>query len=209
MGFEFSKAVIFLMIVKSIFVISLILSLFFWSIPIISLNSDIWLIFQKRSEVALDFNEVKTYNDLIIEFFKTGLNLEFLNESESSHMHDVKQVITIINILVIFSFVSLVSGFSYLSKSQKRFLLDATRKTSILVFVVTLVLSVIIITDFYSSFLAFHKIFFVQNFIFPADSLLKTLYPDEFFFGLSALYLLSVLVVSLVVAIVSHRLKLK
>ncbi|MBI1979115.1 MAG: DUF1461 domain-containing protein [Candidatus Aenigmarchaeota archaeon] len=204
----FSKAVIFLMIVKGIFVISLILSLFLWSIPILSFNSEIWDLFQKRSGVLVS-EDVKSYNDLVIEFFRTGLGLGFLNEREFSHMEDVKQVITIVNILVVFSFVSLVSGVSYLSRSQKKFLLDAARKTSLAVFLMTLILSVLILLNFNVAFLSFHKIFFVRNFIFPADSLLKTLYPDQFFRDLAAVYLLSIMVISLVVAAVTHRLKLK
>jgi len=204
----FSKDVIFLMIVKGIFVISLILSLFLWGIPILSFNSDIWNLFQERSGLLVS-EDVKSYNDLVIDFFRTGLGLGFLNEREFNHMEDVKQVITIVNILFVFSFVSLVSGVSYLSKSQKKFLLNAARKTSLAVFLITLILSVLILLNFNVAFLSFHKIFFVKNFIFPGESLLKTLYPDKFFYGISALYLLSVLIVSLAVFIVTHRLKLK
>ncbi len=204
-----SKTTLVLTLIKGIFVISLILSLILWSIPILSFNSGIWSLLQERSGVILDSEGVKNYNNLIAEFFRTGLKFEFLNEKEFSHMEDVRQIITIANVLFVFSFVSLISGFSYLSKSQKRFLLEATRKTSLSIFVVTLIFSMIVLGNFHATFFSFHKIFFVQNFIFPADSLLKTLYPDEFFFGLSALYLTSVLVVSLAVAIISHKLKLK
>ncbi len=204
-----SKAVLVFAILKGIFVVALILALFLWSIPFLAFNSRVWLIFQERSNVILNQEDARTYNDLIVEFFRSGLKLDFLSEQEFSHMQDVRTVINIANILFTFSFISLVSGVSYLSKSEKKFLLKATRKTSLIIFVMTLILSIIILTSFYSSFIIFHEIFFIKNFIFPANSLLKTLYPDEFFFGLSALYLLSVLVVSLAVAIVSHRIKLK
>lgn len=205
---SFKKHLIFLTILKGIFVMSLFLSLVLWGIPILSFNSGVWSLFQERNGVILD-EDVKNYNDLIVEFFRSGLKLEFLNDRELSHMEDVRQIVNIANLLFIFSFVALVSGFSYLSKSQKKFLLGAVRKTSLIVFLVTLIISAITLLNFQTSFLAFHKIFFVRNFIFPEDSLLKTLYPDEFFYGLSTLYLLSVLVVSLLVAVVSHRLKLK
>jgi len=203
-----SKSLVFLTIVKGIFAIALFLSLFLWSVPILSFNSTLWLILQERSGVVLN-EDVKTYNNQIVDFFRTGLKLDFLNENEFSHMEDVKTVITIANILFGFSFVSLISGFSYLSRSQKKFLLNSVRKTSVFVFVTTLILSMLILTNFHTAFLSFHKIFFVKNFIFPADSMLKILYPDEFFLGLSSLYLLSVLLVSFLVAVVSHRLKLK
>ena len=198
-----------LLLLKGIFVTSLILSLVLWNIPVLSFNSGIWLLFQERSSVLLDSENLKTYNELIVEFFRTGLKVGFLNERELIHMEDVRNVISITNILFAFSFVSLISGFSYFSKHEKRFLLQAIRKSSLAVFVLALILSIVILVDFNAAFFSFHEIFFVRNFIFPADSLLKTLYSDEFFFGLSALYLISVLVVSLAVAVVSHRLKLK
>lgn len=204
----FSKTVLIFAVLKGIFVISLILSLILWSIPILSFNSGIWSIFQDRSGVILDLNS-KTYNERIVEFFKTGVNLEFLNEKEFAHMEDVKQMIAIANILFLFSFVGLISGFSYLSQSQKKFLLNATRKTSLVVFVMTFTISVFILLNFDIAFLSFHKIFFVKNFIFPADSLLKTLYPNQFFRDLVAVYLFSIMIISLAITIVSHKLKLK
>lgn len=204
----FKKTIFVLSILKFIFVVSLILSLLLWSIPVLAFNSSIWKIFQERSGVIVN-NDAKSYNDLIIEFFRKGLKLDFLNEQEFSHMREVRAAIIIANIVFAFSFVFLISGVFYLSRTQKRFLLEATRKTSIVVFVVTLILSIIILTNFQTSFISFHKIVFVKNFIFSDDSILKTLYPDKFFYGLSAFYLISILLVSLLVAVISHRLKLK
>ncbi|MEK6909765.1 MAG: DUF1461 domain-containing protein, partial [Candidatus Aenigmatarchaeota archaeon] len=171
---SFPKYLIFLAVLKGIFVMSLILSLFLWSIPILAFNSDIWMIFQKRSEVALDLETAKSYDSQILDFFRTGLKLGFLNENELTHMEDVKTVITITNIVFGFSFVSLLTGFSYLSRSQKKFLLNSVQKTSVFVFVITLILATLVLTNFQTSFLSFHKIFFVKNFIFPADGILKT-----------------------------------
>ena len=203
-----SKTLIVLAVIKGIFVISLVLSLLLWTIPILSFNSGVWIFFQERSGVLVS-EEVKSYNDIVIEFFRTGLGLEFLDERGFTHMEDVKQMITIVNILFLFSFVGLITGFSYLSRSQKKFLLNATKKTSLVVFLITLVLSILILLNFNFAFLSFHKIFFVTNFIFPADSLLKTLYPDTFFRDLAAVYLISIMVISLIVTVATHRLKLK
>lgn len=206
----FPKALFVLSLLKFIFIISIILSLFLWNIPFLSFNSDIWIIFQERSNVILDpESSAKIYNDLIVKFFREGIGLDFLNEKELSHMQDVRKVIVITNVLFIVSFATMLSNFAYFSKSDKKFLLNAVRKTSFFVFIFTLIVFIIVVTNFYSSFIVFHKILFVRNFIFPADSILKILYPDEFFFGLSSFYLLSVMVISLVVAIVSHKLKLK
>ena len=205
----FPVIILFLSILKGIFVVSLILSLLLWSIPILSFNSNIWLIFQKRTDVALDLKDVKSYNELITDFFIKGNKLDFLNESEFLHMQDVRKVLTGLNAVFTFSFMALLLNFFYLSKTQKRFVIGMTRKISIGVFLVTLIVSILIMINFDWTFLGLHKLVFVKNFIFPGDSLLKILYPDSFFYGLSALYLLSVLAVSLAVTIISHRLKLK
>src|SRR3989338_3789200 len=90
----FSGIILFLSILKGIFVVSLILSLLLWSIPLLSLNSNIWLLFQKRSDVALDLKDVKSYNELITDFFIKGTKLDFLNESEFLHMQDVRKILT-------------------------------------------------------------------------------------------------------------------
>lgn len=204
----FSKVILTASILKIIFVLSLVFSLIFWSIPFLSMSSDLWLIFQERSGVILE-PEVENYNDLIVEFFRKNIQLNFLNESELSHMNDVRRMISVVNSLAIFSFAIIIFHFLYLSKSDKKFLLGAIRKTSLAVFVITLIISLVILTNFYTVFIIFHKIFFVRNFIFPSDSLLKSLFPDKFFFEISAVYLLSILIVSLIVTIVSHKLKFK
>lgn len=203
-----SKTVFILTIIKGLFVTSLVLSLFLWSIPILSFHSGIWEIFQEKSGVVLD-SDVKSYNELLIDFFKSGLGLGFLNEKEVTHMKAVRDVIRLSTIFFAFSFVFLIIGVGYFSKKQKRFLLEATKKTSLAVFAITLILSILILIDFNTAFQIFHKIVFVKNFIFPSDSLLKILYPDKFFYGLGAFYLVSILVVSLIAVIVSHKLKLK
>lgn len=204
-----TRTLIVLSVIKGVFVLSLIFSVLLWSVPILSFNSDIWLFFQKRSGIVLQVDEAKTYNDQIINFFKNGLQLDFLNEKERVHLEDVKQFIKIANFLFVFSFVAVICGVKYLSNKEKKFLLEATRKVSISVFIITLLVSIAIVSNFDVSFLTFHKVLFVKNFIFPANSLLKTLYPDNFFFGLSALYLISILLVSGTLAVISHRLKLK
>ncbi len=204
-----TRTLITLSLIKGIFVMALILSLLLWSIPILSFNSDIWVFFQKRSGSVLEEDQLKHYDSQIADFFKKGLNLDFLSEKEQSHMDNVKQILKIANVLLAFSFIMVVSGLKYLSKKEKRFLLSAVKKVSISVFIATLLISIAIVSNFDVSFFVFHKILFVRNFVFPADSLLKTLYPDSFFFGLSALYLISILAVSGGLALVSHRIKLK
>src|SRR3989338_7663511 len=119
----FSGIILFLSILKGIFVVSLILSLLLWSIPLLSLNSNIWLLFQKRSDVALDLKDVKSYNELITDFFIKGREPNFLNESEFLHMQDVRKILTGLSAIFTFSFIALLLNFFYLSKIQKRFII--------------------------------------------------------------------------------------
>lgn len=205
-----SKTIFVMAFLKIVFILSLILSLTLWSIPILSFNSGIWSIFQERSGVALDpEGNAEAYNKLIVKFLREGVGLDFLTEQELSHMEDVRTVVVITTILFIVSFLAIISNFSYFVKSDRKFLLKIIRKVSLFVFVFTLIVLIIVMTNFYNSFLVFHKVLFIRNFIFPADSILKILYPDKFFLGLSAFYLISIMIVSFVVAVVSHKLKLK
>ncbi len=206
--FSISEAIHVLAVLKGIFVISLILSLFLWSIPLLAFNSSIWEFFQEKSGVIFT-NETKSSNQLIIEFFKNGSDLDFLNAQELSHMEAVRNVISIVNIIFLFSFAFLILEFRYFSRHQKEFLLKAVRKTSLIVFMTALIISISILLNFDIAFTIFHKMVFVSNFAFPVNSTLKMLYPDGFFYGISAFYLLSMLTVSLFVTIISHKLKLK
>ena len=206
---KFPRILLVASILKVIFVISLFLSFFLWSLPIISLNSGIWELFQERSGVALNSTDTRSYNDHVIDFFFNNASLNFLTRTESSHMQDVRNILIFVNGLAIFSFIAVVSNFAYLSRRDRNFLIKVTRKISLVVFCITFTFSLIMLTNFYSMFTYFHELVFVKNFAFPSSSLLKILYPDEFFYQVSSFYVLSILIVSLAIAVISHRLKLK
>ena len=206
---KISKIIFVVSILKVIFVISLFLSFFLWSLPLLTLNSDIWEFFQERSGVVLNGTDVKTLNEHVIDFFFNNATLNFLNVNESGHMQDVRNMLIVVNGLALFSFVLVISNFVYLSKKDKRFLIYAVRKISLIVFCITFIFSIIMLTNFYSVFTYFHELVFVKNFAFPSSSLLKILYPDDFFYQVGSFYVLSILIVSLAVAVIAHRLKLK
>lgn len=206
---KFSRILLVASVLKVIFIISLFLSFFLWSLPIISLNSGTWELFQERSGVVLNSTDVKSYNEHVIDFFFNNASLSFLTPTESSHMQDVRNILIVVNGLAIFSFVAVLSNLTYLSRMDRNFLIKATRKISLIVFYMTVIFSLLILTNFYSTFTYFHELVFVKNFAFPSSSLLKILYPDDFFYQISAFYVLSIMIVSLIVAVVFHRLKLK
>ncbi|MBI2084088.1 MAG: DUF1461 domain-containing protein [Candidatus Aenigmarchaeota archaeon] len=203
-----SKSLFVLSSMKFIFIVSLILSIVLWSIPVLSFNTAIWSFFQEKNGV--DFTQdAGFYNSIILEFLEYGTKVPFLNEQEFSHMQDVRRVIVVTNVIFFVSFLALLSSLNHLTKTNRRFMIKTIRITSIAVFILSSMIFLLLLANFDYVFDAFHKILFERNFIFPASSILKILYPDEFFLGLGTIYLLSIIVVSLAAAIISHRLKLK
>lgn len=194
---------------KFIFILSIITSLFLWSIPFLSSSTGVWSFLQERSGVTIDDNEAGFYNTLIEDFIRHGDDLPFLNEIEALHMDEVRQIILISNVTFFVSFIALLSSFDHFSRKDRNFLVTALRRTSLFVLALTFAIMLAFLASFDFVFLIFHKVLFVENFVFPANSILKTLYPDRFFLGMLIIYLFCTMTVSLLVAVISHRLKLK
>ncbi|MBI2547573.1 MAG: DUF1461 domain-containing protein [Candidatus Aenigmarchaeota archaeon] len=193
-------------LLKAVFIISLSLSFVLWSVPILSSSYGMWLVLQKNSNVHMNPADLENYNNRIIEFFKTGSNLEFLNANESSHMNDVGYIVNNSNAIAGISLAMLMFS-AYFLTDRKDFIIKSTKIASAVVFSVILLIAVFAYLDFQTAFLLFHKISFVNNFSFPSDSFLKTLYPDGFFLELGMVYLLSVMIPSLIVAVIFFKLK--
>jgi len=124
------------------------------------------------------FNDLKEYLDKD----KFGYNrvhlLSEFTESEQSHMQDVKRIIDFICILYIVSIIVLVILFYYSRNVMAKALTFGAIASLAFVVVIGLA-SLFNFSDFWT---LFHKVLFPQgNWAFPIDSLLKTLFPDNFF----------------------------
>lgn len=137
-----------------------------------------------------DKNNVDVKNqDLIIEnlmvFFKGDSRLYYFTLDEQLHLEDVRILLNKFFLLLNFSlFVFVASLLALYLINKKEFI---SRKLKILFLgglsaFALIALLFLAALNFSSTFQIFHEIFFPQgNYTFPADSLLITLFPENFF----------------------------
>jgi uncharacterized membrane protein len=190
-------------IIKIVSILSLASVLLLWPITILSANSDIWFLLQKGN-VSLHEQEIKMYNQLIISFFKGDVKeLNFLTQDEMLHMQDVKILLVKSNMTFWFSLILFLMTSLSLGKNVR----NIARKTSVAILSFLILIIILNIIDFNWIFLKFHEIFFTGNYAFPANSMLKTLYPDSFFRNVFILYFLLSILGCLAVMAASYMLK--
>lgn len=188
--------------VKIVLILSIILFLILWPIALLSSNSYIWFLIQKRNGVVLPEKEIKNYNQEIVSFFKDGGKIDFLTQLEKGHMLNVRSLLTKANIL----FLSSISVAFLFFDSFKNFG-NILRKTALAVICLLLVLLVFSLLNFGTFFLKFHQVFFTGNYMFSSSSMLKTLYPDSFFYEISVVYFLLTILGCLTAILISYKLK--
>ncbi|RJQ17095.1 DUF1461 domain-containing protein [Candidatus Woesearchaeota archaeon] len=141
-----------------------------------------------------------TFN--IFSFFKcktdcTSLQIPYeyhnqtfaFTENEISHMYDVKTTLMVwlwIFYFAVLLFLFFTFFFFFMHKRKKLlkefFLLYAKILLRAgLYMLIFLIILLVLFLNFNFAFNLFHKLFFVSNWQFPADSLLITLFPESFF----------------------------
>ena len=138
-------------------------------------------------------------------------HLSYFSEKEKSHLADVKLLLTVIFsiyylavILLVFSLIWFFTREKKWKREWAKMLLWAGSLTTGIIII--LLLGALLNFDF--TFQLFHKIFFPQgNFAFPADSLLKTLFPDSFFTNFALKIITTTLSVSVLAAVVGFAWK--
>jgi integral membrane protein (TIGR01906 family) len=196
------KSGIILTLLSIIFSISLIFTLIIANYEAIAFNPDyyekefskwgVYSAFESRgiSKEELDFKTLQT-----LVFLRGGGELpsDFFLPDEESHMNDVKNVMRIIDVLwnalialFISSFIAITGIFKAdgIRKAARIFTKTALAMGAILGLFGILMLFKI---NFESVFFLFHKIFFPEgNWSFPPESTIITMFPGEFFQGISA-----------------------
>lgn len=126
---------------------------------------------------------------------KSSLSGEF-NYDESSHLEDVKRVLTTIKRLYYAAVIFLAAAVIYLFRAKK--FLKLMPKAFILSGSVSLLLLLILFVSslsFSSLFSILHRPFFSSGtWLFPADSLLINLFPQQFFSDFAGMFFLLLLV---------------
>jgi uncharacterized membrane protein len=187
---------------KILLILSLVSILILWPILFIVSNPDIWFLIQKRNNVNI--KNVQIYDKEISSFFKNeNTDLKFLNEKEISHLQDVKKLITISSLSLLFSIILFIPFFLYIKNHRKTIL----RKVSIEIAIFLILMLILNIFNFNWIFINFHETLFTENYSFPSNSIFKILYPDSFFRDVFILYFIFSILGCLVTLAISCRLK--
>ena len=190
-------------IIKIVSIFSFAIFLLLWPMTILSANSDIWF-FLQRGKISLSDGDVKNYDQLMAYFLKGEVNnLDFLTQSEMSHLHDVRILLVKVNMFFWFSIILFLLTFLSLGKNMR----NIVKKTSAAVLVFLVLLIIMSIANFNCTFIKFHDMFFTDNYAFASDSMIKILYPDSFVRKVFIVYFLLSIVGCLAVMAVSYMLK--
>jgi len=169
-----------------IIVLSFLLFLIITPVLIISLNKQNLSRQMQNTNVYSNLNETQANVLLenVLSFFnnKEELSLQFA-ENEREHMQDVKTIFNLIKWINLFAFILILCySADALSKKKTKKLLKNIKTSSIIVLIVSLIKIIFLTTLFQQIFTLFHVVFFPQgNWMFPANSLLITLFPQAFF----------------------------
>ncbi len=154
---------------------------------------------------------IKTYNSIIkksVTGFKSKdeivtmyldyesiNNLEF-TKNEALHMYDVKLLYNIGYIFVSLSTLIFLYLIFY-KRDNKIYLLKKYTETYTLVSIFLAILLILIFLNFDTVFYYFHKLLFTNdNWLFPSDSLLIIMLPQEFFMDIAIISILCCIVIS-------------
>jgi Protein of unknown function (DUF1461). len=160
---------------------------------------------------TLDKNDVKKLTENVYDYFKYKRdfetfelkgNIKFFNESEISHLDDVrillKKILTVFYIsIALFALLTIL----LIEKRLKLFLknISLSAMISSIVLICLFVLLYFLRNNFWALFDRFHYIFFPQgNWAFPEGSLIITIFPFGFFYN----FFFKLITVSLVTAVI-------
>jgi len=174
---------------KNTFLVLTILS--FFSVLILSsvtsvvIDKKLYFREQENNNVYKNINKTEAQNVTLtlINYFRFNEKLEtdFFNENEKLHMQDVKSLINKITLAYYASIFLLVAFFLLYYKTTKNF---SKSITSVLIFgsiVLILIFVILYFVDFSFLFDKFHIAFFEGNYLFPADSNIIKLFPENLF----------------------------
>jgi integral membrane protein (TIGR01906 family) len=137
--------------------------------------------------------DAKNITSNILKYFRNGAELEYFTDTEKSHMQDVKELIRTMQFIYYGAAVVLLILFFYCYKKfedDKIMFIKVLARSSLYSSIAATIILVLIFSTsvfyFEPVFATFHSIFFPQgNWMFSPDSLLITLFPQQFFFDIS------------------------
>lgn len=199
-------------LLKTLFVISLILLIITLNFKLLALNQNFY---QK------EFNKLNIYNK-IPDADKNTLNLinyikdreplnSFFNEKEKLHMKDVKDLIQEIFLLFYILLILTILLLIYLIYTKNyKIILNSIFLSSLLTIIIILILSLSLI-NFDVSFTKFHLMAFTNNLwqLNPETDNLINLFPLEFFYDITKQIIINILISSFILIILTLVIKIK
>jgi len=184
-------------IIKTLISLFTFLSIFLLPIFFIIWQSNIFIPQNPTQEIPeLSESTYRKYQSQTLGFLlnKSQLPAE-MTEFEVSHMEDVKNVF-VVSMGVLFFSIFLITFLVF--KIKNKHVWQAFKKSSILAILIIVLLLILSLFNFENLFIYFHEIFFPQgNWMFPFDSLMVQVFPEELFENLA----ISSLVISFILAL--------
>ncbi len=168
-------------------------------------------------KIALHFAELTPHQEIMLDFLlnkeqtqeqqSTEFNQLQYTEPERAHLIDVKQVMEVMN-HVFYSLLLVLTLIITYCRKDKEQLIKLSKYGGISVITVELILFLLVLISFKSSFTAFHYLFFPQgNWMFPVDSLLIQTFPVQFFVKISQTILFQAFLGGIIFILISLYLK--
>lgn len=153
-------------------------------------------------------NQENTFNFLLDKEQQSIESKELqYTEQEIAHLVDVKRLMETMNYIFYSLLLVLTLILTYCRKNKEQ-LIKLLKYGGITVIAVELMLFLLVLISFNSSFAAFHYLFFPQgNWIFSADSLLIQTFPLQFFVKISQTILFQAFLGGIIFILISLYLK--
>lgn len=176
--------------------VALFIIILFGSINYMIFNKDFYLREYTKNDVYKNLPssiDAENVTDNMMKNFRSNTELRYFTEDEKSHMQDVKHLIRLMQIIYYSAAAISVALFFYCYKKFKddrfefiKVLAKSLLYSSIAAMIFLSIISLMSIFNFTFLFTVFHLIFFPQgNWMFSSDSLLITLFPEQFFFDIA------------------------
>jgi len=146
---------------------------------------------QQAIDAVVDIIRFLDHND--------PLDNEFFKQEEISHLDDVRILINKIKIILLMSFLILISA---LGLSPKKDLKKQLFFSGVSTIFITALFGLFSYTMFDMLFLKFHELLFTGNYMFdPGISNMKALFPDKFFLDFVLRVIIDSLILSLILTL--------
>jgi integral membrane protein (TIGR01906 family) len=179
-----------------LFAIALFIIIIFGSLNLMVFNKEFYYKEYSKNNVYDKLPsdiDAEAVTDNMMKYFRGKVELQYFARDEKGHMADVKHLIRTMQLIYYGAAVVCIALFVYSYNKFKehahefiRIISKAALYSSIAAIIFLMLTFLMAVFSFDFLFVIFHMIFFPQgNWMFSPDSLLITLFPQQFFFDIS------------------------